>query len=110
MRTAKFNGVRVAEMTVSFLNAAPDLKAKAAFINTRTGQTHGWTTGTHWSRDTQELLAELRQSMERDIEALHFADGAVTDEEPGHTAVVASPGGGLGEHLAGDSAGDVPQG
>lgn len=78
MRSVKFDGIRVAELSVSFMEASALLTAKAAFVNTRTGDTHGWTTGRRWSAATLEKLSELRASMERDLEGMHFEDGALT--------------------------------
>ncbi len=109
MRTVKFNAVRVAEITITVIETPSVISAKAAFVNTETGNTHGWTTCKSWSADTLEKLRELREFMERDIAAIHFTDGAIG---PGATT---SGGGiretfkGLGEHL-GTSDDPVPQG
>lgn len=110
MRTAKFNALRVAEISVNLAEQPPKISAKAAFVNTETGTTHGWTqSGSGWSNDTVVKLRELRELMERDMADLHFADGSVT------TTATTSSGGlrenfkGLGETLrAGEE--EVPQG
>lgn len=109
MRTVKFNAVRVAEITVSVIETPSVISAKAAFVNTETGNTHGWTNCKSWSPETLEKLRELRECMERDISAIHFVDGAIGP------AATTSGGGiresfkGLGEHL-GSSDEPVPQG
>lgn len=78
MRSAKFNHVALGELSVNLLDVAPKVIAKAAFVNTQTGTTHGYTTCSQWSQDTLEKLKELRALMERDLAALHFADASVT--------------------------------
>lgn len=76
MRSAKFNAIRVAEVTLNLVEATASITAKAAFVDTVSGQTHGWTTGRSWSEETMAKVRELRESMERDLERLHFDDGA----------------------------------
>lgn len=76
MREVKFNAIRVAEITLNVAEATSSITAKAAFVNTTTGQTHGWTTGRSWSEETLQKVRELREAMERDLERLHFEDGA----------------------------------
>ena len=105
-RPAKFDQLKVAEISVNFLEASPSITAKAAFISTQTGQTHGWTTGRQWSPETLEKLAELRASMERDLAVTHFEDGAISTSTP--VGSIRESFAGLGEHLG--SAGDIPQG
>jgi hypothetical protein len=110
MRSVHFNGIALGELSVNFLEGAPKLVAKGAFINTQTGQTHGWTTCQQWSTDTMEKMKELRLLMERDMSAQHFVDGSVS------TTVTTTTGGGglkdgfqgLGEKF-GATDEDVPQ-
>jgi hypothetical protein len=73
--TPKFDGVAVLEGTFSFLASATALTGKAAFTNSRTGDTHGWTQNTQWSPATIEKLKELRASMEVDLGGLHLEGG-----------------------------------
>jgi hypothetical protein len=74
----RFNGLAVATVTADWTKATIELKAKAAFLNTVTKQTHGWTQGEGgiWSQETMELLTSLRSSMEQDLARLHFGDGS----------------------------------
>lgn len=103
--TPKFDGVAVAEGSFSFLGNGPAIEAKAAFVNTKTGDTHGWTTNKVWSRATIEKLQELRALMEIDIGQRHLEGGGESLMGPA-TLAGASGGlrepGGLSAHLAGD--------
>ncbi len=76
MRVAKFDKLAVGEMTANFLSAPASLKAKAAFVNSATGATHGWTECFNWSPATTTKMAELRTCMEADLAHIHFEDGA----------------------------------
>jgi len=109
MRDANFDKIVVGEISVDLLTASPKLSAKAAFVNTKTGSTHGWTTGTQWSAETVEKLRELRALMERDLESVHFADDVgqpTTTTGSGHIKKELQ---GLGETL-GSPQDEVPQG
>jgi len=112
MRTVIFNGIALGELNIDFLATPSKVVAKAAFINTQTGATHGWTTCHQWAPDTMERLRELRALMERDLAAIHFADAS---SGPGPTTSTTRSGGlqsemkGLGE-LLGAPVEDVPQG
>lgn len=102
---AKFDALALGELTVSFLAPGnPQMKAKAAFVNSRTGSTHGWTTAEAgaWGKDTIAKLAELRALLERDLAAIHLDS---VDELTGPTPT--SPSGltgGLGELVNGHDA------
>lgn len=109
MPSVKFDAVRIAEITVNLLEAPASISAKAAFVNTKTGATHGWTTGRRWTEATMEKLRELRESMERDLTAQHFDDGATTGVTTTSGGSPADALQGLGEHL-GTGAESVPQG
>lgn len=91
--TPKFDGIAILDLTVDFTQPSARLTAKAAYVNTKTGETHGWTSGSQWSEETRSLLAALRQSMEQDIAARDFiSEGpANLDRTPGLR--------GLGEHV-----------
>lgn len=103
--TPKIDGIAVGEFTAVFLGEK-GVRAKAAFINTRTGDTLGWTTNAQWSAATRLKLEELKALMEADLAGMYFeGDGGATPttgpqgglrfggEEP------APAQGGLGEHL-----------
>lgn len=109
MRTVKFDGIRVAEITVNFLEVSASVSAKAAFVNTKTGATHGWTTGKRWSDETMAKLVELREMMERDLAAIHFEDGSSSSSPTTSSGGLRDGFQGLGEHLGGTEEG-VPQG
>lgn len=104
-RSVRFNAIRVWEFDVKLMGTAPLLTAKAAFVNTDTGHTHGSTKSTRWSPETLALLKQLRESMESDLEKTHFADGVTTSGNP-----VSSGFNGLSEHLNMGNEDDAPQG
>jgi hypothetical protein len=100
---ARFDGIALGEMTVSFFGPSVSLVAKAAFVNSETGLTHGSTTHERWSPEALEKLSELRALLEREIARVHFTDLHADD-----VARTAAEGGttrahGLAEHLAGDA-------
>lgn len=109
MRPAKFDTIRVAEITVSFLETPAAVTAKAAFVNTKSGATHGWTTGKRWADDTMAKLVELRELMERDLSSTHFEDGATASSPTTSGGSIRETFQGLGEHLGASEEG-VPQG
>lgn len=94
--TPEFDGITLTTIEVDLITRS--LVAKAAFVNTKTGATHGWTegTGTIWSTETKTAVAALAASMEKDLAVLHFGGAR---EVPGFAASTNS---GLGEHLDGD--------
>jgi len=99
MRTVKFDAIRIGELSVNFMTPPVSLSAKAAFVCTKTGATHGWTHGGNWSKETIEKLHALRESMENDLASTHFEDAFGVTTYDGMPPVS-----GLGEHL-----GSVPQ-
>lgn len=110
----KIDAVKIGSITVELMNPpSGKMSAKAAFVNSKTGHTHGWTTHEVWSPATLLKLRELCASMEADLAAAHFEGGSVTEPEAGiftSTEPAPSPVGpsmGLMEHL--DSSGkDAP--
>lgn len=108
MRSAKFDTIRVAEVSVKFLETPAVISAKAAFVNTASGTTHGWTTCTSWSKETMDKLRELRELMERDLSEHHFAD-AGTSTTTTSSGDMRDSFQGLGERL-GTAEETVPQG
>lgn len=101
----KFNSIQVGELTVSFLGTTLRFEGKAAFVDMKTGHTHGWTKNEQWSPAVIEKLKELRALMEIDLGRLHLENGGESVVGP---TTLASPakglsmeGGGLGEHLGG---------
>lgn len=96
----KFDGLAIGSIEVDFTKQTIQLKAVAGFINTATGDTHGWTRGEGgiWSTETLQKLQELREAMEKDLARLHF-EGAVKKE----SKVLDQGTAGIGEFL-----GDAP--
>lgn len=97
--TLKFDGISIGELTANFMQGPGviSMKAKVAFVNSKTGATHGWTTQEQWSPAVLEKLKELAMLMEEDVSRVQFSDA-------GSSAIGASgrapdPVGGLGEHL-----------
>lgn len=109
MASVKFDAVRISGFEVNFLEATPAVTAKAAFVNTQTGATHGWTTGKRWSNETMDALRILRDHMERDLADQHFEGGGNTSSATISSGSPRDGFQGLGEHL-GTSADPVPQG
>lgn len=101
MRVAKFDKLAIGEMTANFLSVPTSLKAKAAFVDSTTGSTHGWTECSNWSPATAAKMAELRTCMETDLARIHFEDGATASSGGDQIAYD-----GLGEVLGSH----VPQG
>jgi hypothetical protein len=71
----KFDGVAVGEFTAVFTGPTLDFRAKAAFVDSKTGETHGWTTNQTWSPTTITKLKELREMMEVDLGMKHLESG-----------------------------------
>lgn len=101
----KFDGIAVGEITASFVGPTLSLEAKAAFANSKTGDTHGWTKNTQWSPGVIEKVRELRALMELDLGRIHFEGGGEMLVTTSNTAsgLGGGGGGGLGEHLGGES-------
>lgn len=89
-----FDAVAIATVEINVLTKS--LMGKAAFVNTKTGATHGWTEGSGhiWSEETKAAVTALVASMERDIARVHM--GQETNYKANQIVPVVS---GLGEHL-----------
>ena len=99
---AKFNSLKIIRLRADFNIAGGTLEADAAFVNTETGETHGWTKsgGSPWGKDTQDAMASLKELLERDLQRVHFDGGDdVTSQTEGSTGLQPE-GGGLGERLS----------
>jgi hypothetical protein len=96
----KFDGIAIGEFTVNFMGQTLEMRAKAAFVDSKTGSTHGATEHRHWSEMTIEKLKELRAAMELDLGQLHFEGGGslLLTAAQGRQA---DEGGGLGDHVGG---------
>ena len=94
--TPKFNSLAVATLSADFTKPTVTFSAKAAFVDTKSGVTHGYTdaSSSAWSKETMQKLKDLRDSMEIDLGKLHL---------DGITAATRTKGldmeSGLGEHL-----------
>jgi hypothetical protein len=99
--TIVFDGIAIGELKANLIGASPQLSAKAAFIDTKTRKTHGWTLAENmpWSKETLAALDALCVCMERDMSALHMVGQA-----DGQGAITATklPMTGLTEHLTDD--------
>lgn len=107
-RSSKFDRVIVAEATINVLEQPGTLVAKAAFVNTETGATHGQTTCRQWSPATTVKLKELLDAMSADLEAMHFADGGQSFATTAGGSI-SNAAQGLGESLGAKDDG-IPQG
>lgn len=91
-----FNAVTVLQIeAVDYRAGSPALVAHAAFINTTNGKTYGSTTCRNWSKQTLDLLEQLRASLEKDVASVVFQP---EDEAPLAQSGEGAPLG-LGEHL-----------
>lgn len=72
--TIKFDGLALGELNITFLEGLR-ISATAAFINSKTGATHG-STKKHgqWSTATLAAVRELRAAIEQDIAKSHLDD------------------------------------
>ncbi len=98
----KADAVVVGELTAILLGPTIELKAKAAFVNTMTGDTCGWTSNAQWSKETLLKLQELRSMMEVDLGQLYLVNGGESVTAPvgvTHRSFDPSTAEGLGEHL-----------
>ncbi len=103
----KVDAVKVGAFEVDLMNPpSGKLTAKAAFINSKTGHTHGWTNHMVWSPATLLKLRELVESMELDLASAHFVEGGEASSTTGGGLFESSPQHsepnsprGLGEHL-----------
>jgi len=94
----RFNGLAAGRIEIDFLRNPIHIEVTAAFIDTETGHTHGWTKGEGavWSPETRQAIKKLRESMEADLARIHFTDHATA---PPGLARQTGGEGGLGEHL-----------
>lgn len=98
----KFNGIAIGTMSVNANGNQLHLEATAGFVDSRTGETHGWTRaeGRVWSKATMLKLRELMNFMEEDLAKIHFGEARVasagTKSSTGIDVV------GLSEHLSSD--------
>lgn len=99
--TPRFNQLAVGEVEVDFTASPIKIEVTAAFVDSRSGETHGWTKGYGgiWSEETRNRLVELRESMEQDLAKLHFEGVGSTTTQGG---VEFEPGG-ITEHLDDDA-------
>ena len=96
--TLRPNGITLASFEADFVNPPTGkMTAKAAFVNSETGATHGWTTQQIWSPATIQKLGELKEAMEVDLAGAHFVNG---EEDAGPAPRQQGLSTGLGEHLA----------
>jgi hypothetical protein len=99
----KYTALTIGEFAANFLGSTVKLTAKAAFVDPRTGHTHGWTSCESWSPETIEKMREFVASLENDLARQHFqghtaaVTGALDNSKPSGIAA-----GGIGEHASGN--------
>lgn len=91
----KFDGIAVVTVEANMMEKS--MSARAAFVNTKTGESHGFTDGSGhvWSPETKIALATLVSLMERDLGNLHFTSSS---SDP-VAASAKTETGGIGEHV-----------
>lgn len=99
--TPKFDGLAVTKMELDFIKNPIHIEVSAAFVNSKTGDTHGWTRSSGgWSEETRALIKQLREAMERDMASSHLTDADTAAPTTGKAGITLGPTtGGLGEHL-----------
>lgn len=92
----KFDDIKAASVEIDLIKR--EMKITAAFVDTKTGHTHGWTHRSSWSKETWNQVQLLAKNAERELRVQHFqnAESSAVEEEPSPV--------GLGELL-----GSVPQ-
>lgn len=98
--TPKFSSLVVKEITAEINGMSVSISAKAAFVDSRTNATHGWTKGEGaiWSENTKAQLLLLQQAIEEDLARAHFTDGVVQNAAFTRNNAPAEVGG-ITEHL-----------
>lgn len=93
----RFDGIAVAKIEIDFLKNPVHIEVQAAFVNSKTGDTHGWTRGgVNFSDKTRTLMLQLRDSMEQDLADRHFTTGgSMSASSPARSEQT----GGIGEFL-----------
>lgn len=96
-----FNAVAVLQIETIDYRAgnSPALVAHAAFVNTHTGKTYGSTTCRAWSKETLDLLDELRLAIEQDVARLVFQPEDAAPQPRARFSIGDNAPTGLGEHL-----------
>ena len=97
----RFDAVTLGDITADFkAKATISLKGVAAFVDSETGMTHGWTRGEGpvWSKETMVKLQELKDLMERDLAKIHFREDSVHAIGAPKTPGLNFPSG-IGQHL-----------
>ncbi len=71
--TMRFDSLALGELTISFIAPGTVMTGKAAFVDSKTGTTHGWTeTSGGWSETALKALAALKEAVEADFGKLHL--------------------------------------
>lgn len=107
MRTGRLrvDAVVVGTLAVDFTRGGVNLTARAALVDSRSGQTHGWTESAAWSTETFRAIEALKAAMERDLFTHHFTedgDGSALPPPTAGEAGLHSRPAGIGEGLTGD--------
>jgi hypothetical protein len=96
-----FDGLALLQIDpIDFSSTDVRLVAHAAFINLTNGNTYGETTLSRWSKNTLNLLALLRESMEQDMADVVFVTDSVGQDAGKGESLANRPPAGIGEHAA----------
>jgi hypothetical protein len=103
--TPRFNGLAVGSLMADFTKGTIVVEATAGFVNSETGETHGWTKGegATWSPDTMKKLQVLREAMEHDLAKMHFKEHSVQSNSESASSGFELEDKGLSEHLGVDA-------
>lgn len=100
----KFDSITMGDLTADFKKATISLSGVAAFVDSESGQTHGWTKGEGpvWSKDTMLKLQDLKESMERDLAKVHMSEDTIRADGDRTKPGLEFPSG-IGEHVGVDA-------
>lgn len=101
----RFDGLTISNIMVDFTKQQLHIEATAAFVDSNTGETHGWTKagGRVWSKESMQKLKELTELMERDLANLHLTETSGAPKEGSN--LITRNLGGISEHIG---TGDAP--
>lgn len=100
----KFDAIALGDLAADFKKATISLNGMAAFVDSETGLTHGWTKGegSVWSKETMLKLQELKEAMETDFARLHFGEETIQTDGSKKGPGLKFPSG-IGEHVGVDA-------
>lgn len=99
-REARFDRIRVTDITLDFKQAVPPIgiTVKGSYADER-GNMYGQVVGVSFSRDVHQMIAALRQQMEHELEAMAFVGEGNVDARPTMASATAEVPRSIGDHI-----------